>query len=296
MNEDQQRVKNLNHKQHKLHHRSSVLQNKRRRMSERSENNVREGQESQEGMRSNSQTFPNQIFETIQNGTTRMRSWLFGKEDEYKKEELIRSTQSLHHYIHKYFNITNRLSEILNTQMYQNILPAVSANDSESIEQNCVRVRRVMSQILDICEREDKHVQKSLEPALYEKIAFSVGSLEEKAAVLKDLHDKTMGVLGKIVCPLFTVQLARSNLRDVMPPVELLKSQPVSSFVLLGDLEQSSKTIIKLLCGSQNHQTSLDEAIQLMQDLLSILRPPCDFYNDILCEVEAYVKIISKKM
>ncbi|XP_073717654.1 single-pass membrane and coiled-coil domain-containing protein 3 isoform X2 [Misgurnus anguillicaudatus] len=260
-------------------------------MSERRENNVRESQV----MRSNFQTFPNQIVEVFQNGSTRMRSWFCGKEDESKKEELIRSTQSLHHYIHKYFNITNRLSEILNTQMYQNI-PAVSANESESIEQNCVRVRHVMSQILGLCEREDKLVQKSIEPAPYEKIAFSVGSLEEKAAVIKDVHDENMGVLGNVFCPLVTVQLARSNLTDVMPPVELLKSQPVSSFVLLGDLEQSSKLITKLLCGSQNHQTSLDEAIQLMQDLLSILRPPCDSYNDILCEVEAYVKIISKKM
>ncbi|XP_065115833.1 uncharacterized protein [Paramisgurnus dabryanus] len=246
-------------------------------------------------MRSNSQISPYQIVEVFQNGTSRMRSWLFGKEDEYLKEELIRSTQSLHHYIHKYFNITNRLSAILNTQMYQNI-PAVSANKSESIEQNCVRVRQVMSQILGLCEREDKRVQKSVEPAHYEKIAFSVGSLEEKATVIKDLQDEKMGVLGNVYGPLVTVQLARSNLMDVMPPVELLKSQPVSSFVLLGNLEQSSKTITKLLCGSQNHQTSLDEAIQLMQDLLSILRPPCDSYNDILCEVEAYVKIISKKM
>nr|XP_055073964.1 uncharacterized protein LOC129453651 [Misgurnus anguillicaudatus] len=265
-------------------------------MSERKENNVREGQEFQEVMRSNFQTFPNQIVEVFQNGTTRMRSWFCAKEDEYLKEELIRSTQSLHHYIHKYFNITNRLLEILNTQMYQNILPAVSANDSESIEQNCVRVRYVMSQILGLCEREDKRVQKGTKSTLYEKIAFSVGSLEEKAAVLKDVHDETMGVLGNVFCPVVTFQLARSNLTDVMPPVELLKSQHVSSFVLLGDLEQSSKTITKLLCGSQNHQTSLDEAIQLMQDLLSILRPPCDSYNDILCEVEAYVKIISKKM
>ncbi|XP_055073960.2 single-pass membrane and coiled-coil domain-containing protein 3-like isoform X1 [Misgurnus anguillicaudatus] len=296
MNEHQQSVKDLNHKQHQIHQRSSVLQNKPRRMSERREINVRESQESQEGMRSNSQTFPNQIVEAFHNGSTRMRSWFCGKEDESKKEELIRSTQSLHHYIHKYFNITNRLSEILNIQMNQNILPAVSANKSESIEQNCVRVRRVMSQIIGLCEREDKLVQKSLEPALYEKIAFSVGSLEEKAAVIKDVHDKNMGVLGNVFCPVVTVQLARSNLTDVMPPVELLKSQPVSSFVLLGDLEQSSKLITKLLCGSQNHQTSLDETIQLMQDLLSILRPPCDSYNDILCEVEAYVKIISKKM
>ncbi|XP_073669604.1 uncharacterized protein [Paramisgurnus dabryanus] len=247
-------------------------------------------------MRSNSQISPYQIVEVFQNGTTRMRSWFCGKEDEYLKEELIRSTQSLHHYIHKYFNITNRLSAILNTQMNQNNLPAVSANDSESIEQNCVRVRQVMSQILGLCEREDKRVQKSVEPALYEKIAFSVGSLEEKATVLKDLQDEKMGVLGNVFCPVVTVQLARSNLTNVMPPVELLKSQPVSSFVLLGDLEQSSKTITKLLCGSQNHQKNLDEGIQLMQDLLSILKPPCDSYNDILCEVEAYVKIISKKM
>ncbi|XP_055062060.1 uncharacterized protein [Misgurnus anguillicaudatus] len=223
-----------------------------------------------------------------------MLSWFFGKEDESKKEDLIRSTQSLHHYVHKYFEVTNRLLEILNTQMNQNISPAVSANESESIEQNCVRVRQLMYRILDVCEQEDRHVRKSTEPAVYEKIAYVV-SLKEKAAVIKELHENTMGLLGNVLCPLVTVKLTKSDLRNVMPPVEELKSQSASTFVL-GDLVQSSERIIKLLCGPQNQQKSLDEAVQLMHDLLSILKPPCNSYSNILCDVEVYVNIISENI
>ncbi|KAL1250899.1 hypothetical protein QQF64_018695 [Cirrhinus molitorella] len=222
-----------------------------------------------------------------------MLSVLFGKKDDLKKEELIRSTQTLHHYVHKYFNITNRLLEILSTHLNQSPSPAVVANESESIEKNCARVRDVMRLILDVSEKEDKHVRQSTEPALYEQIAFSGASLRDKAAVVKDLHQKTMGLLGNIFGPVVAVRLANSALGSVMPPVEQNEFQPVLSFTL-EDLMQSSAKISVLLCRSG--ENSLDEALQLVEDALSVLKTPCDSYNDILCEVEAYVTIISENM
>lgn len=223
-----------------------------------------------------------------------MTSWVLNREEERKKEELIRSTQSLHHYVHKYFDITKRLLEILNTHMEQNVSPAVLPDENESIEQNCARVREVMYQIIDVCEKQDKKCRKS-DSVLYDKIAFSVASLKDKAKVIKELHENTMGLLGNLLCPLVTIYLAKSNLESVMPPVEQLKSLSSPSFVL-GDLEQSSKRITKLLCGPQNQQKTLDEAVLLVQDLLSILRTPCDLYNAILSRVEAYVTIISERI
>lgn len=220
--------------------------------------------------------------------------WISNRDGESKKEELIRSTQSLHHYVHKYFDITNRLLEILNTHMEQNISTAVLPNENESIEQNCARVKKVMYLILDVCEQQDKKCRKS-DPALYDKLAFSVASLNDKAKVIKELHENTMGLLGDLFCPFVTIYLAKSHLESVMPPVEQLKSLSSPSFVL-GDLQQSSKRITKLLCGPQNQQKTLDEAVLLVQDLLSILRTPCDSYNAILCRVEAYVTIISEKI
>ncbi|RXN21714.1 single-pass membrane and coiled-coil domain-containing 3-like protein [Labeo rohita] len=222
-----------------------------------------------------------------------MLSALFGEKDELKKEELLRSTQTLHHYVHKYFNITNRLLKILNTHLNQSPSPALVANESESIEENCGRVRNVMRLILDVSEKENKHVRKSTEPALYERIAFSGASLNDKAAVIKDLHQKTMGLLGNVFGPVIAVRLANSDLASVMPPVEHNKFQPVLSFAL-GDLVQSSARITVLLCRSG--EKSLDEAVQLVEAALSVLKPPCDCYNDIVCEVEAYVTIISENM
>ncbi|XP_056591468.1 single-pass membrane and coiled-coil domain-containing protein 3-like isoform X2 [Triplophysa dalaica] len=220
-----------------------------------------------------------------------MLSRILGKNDKEKKEELIRSMQSLHHYVHKYFSITSKLLEFLNTHMEQNICPAVSVNDNESIEQNCGRVREVMLQIVDVCEREDRHVHKSIEPDLYEKIAFSVVSLKDKVTVIKELHENTMGILGNVFCPFVIIKLVRSDLRNVMPPADELKSLPVSSFVL-GDLVRSSEYIPKLL----NKEKTFVEAVQLVQDLLSILKPPCDSYCDILSELQAYVTIISENI
>ncbi|XP_016344374.1 uncharacterized protein LOC107690531 [Sinocyclocheilus anshuiensis] len=221
-----------------------------------------------------------------------MLSVLFGKKDELKKGELIRYTQTLHHYVHKYFNITNRLLEILNAHLNQSPSPAVEAIESESIEKNCARVRDVMRLILDVSEKENKHVQKEKHD-LYEQIAFSGVSLKDKAAVVKDLHQKTMGLLGNVFGPVVAVRLANSDLGRVMPPVEQNEFQPVLTFAL-GDLVQSSARITELLCRSR--EKSVDEATQLVEDALSVLKTPCDSYNDILCEVEAYTTILSENM
>ncbi|RXN24086.1 single-pass membrane and coiled-coil domain-containing 3-like protein [Labeo rohita] len=233
---------------------------------------------------------------TVKKKATRMLSLpSFAKKDELKKEELIRSTQILHHYVHKYFNITNRLLVIFNTHLEQSPSPAVSANESESIEKNCTRVRDVMRLILDASEREDKHVRKSTEPALYGQIALSGVSQNVKAAVIKDLHQETLGLLGNVFGPLVTVRLANSDLESVMPPVEQCELQSVLSLAL-EELVQSSARIGELLCKQGNQQRSLDEAIVLVEDVLSVLKPPCDSYNDILSEVEAYVTIISENI
>lgn len=254
------------------------------------EKDICKSQEPQEKAINSSKAPSNQLMGIFQND--RIKTFFLGKEDESKKEELIRSTQTLHHYVNKYFNVTNRLLEILNTHMEQKICPAILANENESIEQNCARVREIMFQILDVCEREEKHC-KSIKPDLYEKIAFSIVSLKDKVTAITELHENTMGILGNVLGPLVTIQLARSDLRNVMPPVKELESLSVSSFVL-GDLVQSSKNITKLLCEAENQKKTLEEAVQLMQDLLSILREPCDSYDDILTEVEAYVNIFKK--
>ncbi|ROI37403.1 hypothetical protein DPX16_5085 [Anabarilius grahami] len=219
-------------------------------------------------------------------------SMFFGGQDELKKEELIRSTQTLHHYVLNYFNITNRLLEILNTHLNQSPSPAVKANERESIEENFARVRDVMYQILDVSEKENKHVQKE-KPDLYNQITFSGVSLKDKAELIKDLHQKTMGLLGNVCGPVVAVRLANSVLGSVMPPVKQNEPQPVLSLAL-GDLVQSSARITELLCGSG--EKSLDEAVQLVEEALSVLKPLCDSYNDILSEVEAYVSIISENM
>lgn len=207
-------------------------------------------------------------------------------------EELIRSTQTLQHYVHKYFTITSRLLGILRTHLEEDIA-LVSANESESIEKNCARVRDVMSMILQVSERKDKHVRKSIEPALYEQITFSVASPKDKAAIIKDLHQKNMGLLGNTCGPLVAVLLAKSDLGNVMPPGEHQNIQPVVTMAL-GDLVKSSKRITELLCGPESQQRSLDEATQLVKEAVSVLKPPCDSYDDIVCEVEAYVTIISE--
>lgn len=220
---------------------------------------------------------------------------IFGKKDKLKKEDLIRRTQTLHHYVHKYFNITNRLLEILNTHLNQSPSPAVSANERTSIEENLARVRDVMHMIIEVSRREDRDVRKSIGPALYQQIAFSGVSLKEKAAVIKNLHQDTLGLLGNVFGPLVTVHLAHSDLGSVMPPAEQHESQPVLSLAL-GDLVQSRARITELLSEPGNQQKSLDEALELVEDALSVLKPLCDSYNDILSEVEAYVTILSENM
>ncbi|XP_042588007.1 uncharacterized protein LOC122138640 [Cyprinus carpio] len=221
-----------------------------------------------------------------------MLSLFFG--DKKKEEELIRSAQRLHHYLHKYYTITNKALGILNTHLDEQI-SSVSAKESEGIEESCVRVSQVMSEISHIAERRDRHVHKSIEPALYDKIAFSGVSLKEKAAVVKELNESTLGLLGTICGPLVAVLLAKSEVGNVAPPVEQLKGLPLCSLTL-GDLVQSSDKLTKLLSTSGSQRISLDEAIQLLEETLSVLKPPCDAYDDIVSEVQAYVTLVTENI
>lgn len=215
--------------------------------------------------------------------------------DQPKRERLIRCAQTLQHYLLKYFSITNRLLEILNTQLDQSEFPTVSANEQESIEENCARLRDVLQKIIDVSETEDKHVRKSIDPAVYEQISAAGVSLKDRAALMKDLHQKTLGLLGNTLAPVVTVRLVNSDVRSVMPPVEHTALVPVQHLTL-ADLTQGSEEISRLLCRPENSGDNLDEAAELVEEAISVLKPPCDMYEDIVCELKAYVSIVSENM
>lgn len=218
-----------------------------------------------------------------------------GWRDEPKRERLIRSAQTLQHYLQKYFSITNRLLGILNTHLDQSVFPTVSANEQESIEENCARVTDVLHKIIDVSETENKHVRKSIDPAVYAQIAAAGVSLKAKAALMKDLHQKTLGILGNILAPVVTVKLVNSDVRSVMPPVEQTALVPVLHLTL-ADLIQGSAEISRLLRRPESPRNNLDEAAELVEDTISVLKPPCDMYDHIACELEAYVTIVSENM
>ncbi|XP_016403063.1 single-pass membrane and coiled-coil domain-containing protein 3-like [Sinocyclocheilus rhinocerous] len=209
-----------------------------------------------------------------------------------KNEQLIRSTQTLHHYVNRYFTITNRLLIIINTHFGESY-SSVSADESKSIKDNCAIVREAMSMILEVSRRKEKQIRKIIEPDIYDKIAFTGVSLKDKAAVIRDFHADKLGVFGNICLPLVAIQLAKSELENVKPPTEE-HDLPILS-LKLGDLVKSSKSIAKLLC-EQRQQTDLSEATQLVEDGISILKPPCDAYSHIAGEVQACVKIISENI
>ncbi len=215
--------------------------------------------------------------------------WSFISTDD--TEQLIRSTQTLHHYVNRYFTITNSLLKIINTHFGESY-SSVSADESTSIKDNCAVVRDAMSMILEVSKRKQKQILKIIDPDVYDKIAFTGVSLKDKAAVIRDFHADKMGVFGNIFLPLVAIQLARSELENMKPPIEE-HDLPILS-LKLGDLVKSSKSITKLLCEQESRQINLGEATQLVEDAISILKPPCDAYDRIAGEVEAYIKIISE--
>lgn len=217
--------------------------------------------------------------------------WSFISTD--KTEQLIRSTQTLHHYVNRYFTITNSLLNIINTHFGESY-SSVSADESTSIKDNCAVVRDAMSMILEVSKRKQKQILKIIDPDVYDKIAFTGVSLKDKAAVIRDFHADKMGVFGNIFLPLVAIQLARSELENVKPPIEE-HDLPILS-LNLGDLVKSSKSITKLLCEQESRQINLSEATQLVEDAISILKPPCDAYSHIAGEVQAYIKIISENI
>lgn len=220
-------------------------------------------------------------------------TWMMSFVSTDKNEQLIRSTQTLHHYVHRYFSITNKLLNIINTHFGESF-SLVKADDSKSIKANCAIVRDAMCTIHEISKKKEKNILKIIEPDLYDKIAFAVVSLEEKAAVIRDFHADKMAVFGNILLPLVAIHLAKSELENVKPPTEE-HDLPVLS-LNLGDLLKSSESIAKLLSERGSRRTNLSEAKQLVEDAISILKPPCDSYDAIARKVKAYVKIISENI
>lgn len=219
------------------------------------------------------------------------RMWSLVSTDE--NEQLIRSTQTLHHYVNRYFTITNRLLIIINTHFGENY-SSVSADESKSIKDNCALVRETMSMILEVSKREEKKILKIIDPDLYDKIAFTGVSLKDKAAAIRDFHADKLGVFGNVFLPLVAIQLAKSDLENVKPPTEE-HDLPILS-LKLGDLVKSSRSITKLLCEQRSQQTDLSEDTQLVEDAISVLKPPCDAYSHIAGEVQACVKVISENI
>ncbi|XP_058632067.1 uncharacterized protein LOC131540826 [Onychostoma macrolepis] len=125
--------------------------------------------------------------------------WSFITTD--KNEQLIRSTQTLHHYVNRYFTITNTLLNIINTHFGESY-SSVSADESKSIKDNCTIVRDAMSMILEVSKRKEKQILKIIDPGVYDKIAFAGVSLKDKAAVIRDFHADKLGVFGNIFLPL----------------------------------------------------------------------------------------------
>ncbi|XP_043085614.1 uncharacterized protein LOC122332375 [Puntigrus tetrazona] len=207
-----------------------------------------------------------------------------------KTEALVRSTQSLHHCVTRYFTITNRLLDIINTHFGENF-SSVSADEGKSIIYNCAVVRDAMTAILEVSKRKNNQILKLIDPGVYDQIAFAGLSPKDKSAVLRNFHEEKLGVFGNVFLPLVAIQLSRSELENVKPPTE---EHDLPALALnLGDLVKSSKSVAKLLRERESPGTELGEATQLVEDAVSVMKPLCDAYEDIAADVEAYVKIIS---
>ncbi|KAL1273535.1 hypothetical protein QQF64_026349 [Cirrhinus molitorella] len=241
---------------------------------------------SHKGKMSWSDAVSTRCSEVVYATASRIRSFISSDNN----EQLIRSTQSLHHCVNRYFTITNDLLNIINTHFGENY-SLISADESKSIKENCAIVREAMSIILELSKREEKKIRGIIEPDIYDKIAFTGVPLKDKAALIKNFHADQLGVFGSVLLPLVAIQLARSDLEIVKPPNEEL-DLPVLS-LKLGDLLKSSKSITKLLFERESQQTN---HTQIVEDAISVLKPLCDAYNHIAGEVQAYVGIVSENI
>ncbi|KAK1143786.1 hypothetical protein AOXY_G36642 [Acipenser oxyrinchus oxyrinchus] len=221
-----------------------------------------------------------------------MLSWFFEKDK--KQEDLIRASQCLHHCLHKFFSTTNKAFDILNSHL-NGSFSHISVNESAGIKENCAEVSTAISKIREVTEHTDRLVQKSLEPHLYNKITLSGVSLQEKAEVAKELNQATMGILGGICGPIAAVLFTKSGLENFVSLDDQLTSSPVWSLTV-ADLLQSSRDISRLLCGAKSQRASLEEATRSLEEVQGVLKPACEAFDDIVCEVKAYIKLITEKM
>ncbi|KAG6922545.1 hypothetical protein G0U57_002083 [Chelydra serpentina] len=154
-----------------------------------------------------------------------MLSLFSGVEREQKR--LIRASQSLHDYTHRYFSATNAVLGILNQHLYTEFTP-IKVRENLSLHQNFTFLMNRVQEIHAAVELTDRHVQKNISRPLYDKITLYHTSLQEIGVIIRDFHMASMGIFGSICGPITSVLLRHGNLpENLESAVQLLKASPV---------------------------------------------------------------------
>lgn len=252
---------------------------------------------------------------------------LFGSEKDEQK--LINASRTLYDCVYIFVSSSNIIFRMLN-QYLKTDFPNFVVKENLSIKENFQLLISALKEMQESMETQANMVQQQIGDPLISKIKLS-SSKEERMKLVKEISSVFTGALPEICGRIATVLLRFSNLPEKLETVlRSLANSPVIT-LRVGDLllsheeianalpspspstsspsgpspglkshSQSTSTVSLtsfLRSGVKGHsgKNTLEVAIKCMEDVVKILKPVCDSFQNIVKTAEEYATLIANK-
>lgn len=140
-----------------------------------------------------------------------MLSLFYGTDRE--RQRLVRVSQALHDSLQGCILATRTLLHLL-SQHLDTSVDLESVGGDVPVGQSLEHLLWAAREIHAAAEQTDRHVQKNISRELYTRLASPYSSLQEKAAIVRDFHQATMGIFGSVGGPVVAVVLRNAGLPE----------------------------------------------------------------------------------
>nr|XP_014425852.1 uncharacterized protein LOC106731549 [Pelodiscus sinensis] len=218
-----------------------------------------------------------------------MLSLFYGTDRE--RQRLVRVSQALHDSLQGCILATRTLLHLL-SQHLDTSVGLESVGGDVPVGQSLEHLLWAAREIHAAAEQTDRHVQKNISRELYTRLASPYSSLQEKAAIVRDFHQATMGIFGSVGGPVVAVVLRKgADAPPGAPPAGPPQSSPVSGTGLVQTLQGYLPEAVTG-CRARN---AVMAATGHLEEARQALAPACKSFQLLAVEAEVYVGLIAEQ-
>ncbi|XP_041087640.1 single-pass membrane and coiled-coil domain-containing protein 3-like [Polyodon spathula] len=218
-------------------------------------------------------------------------SWsdMFFPDNPRRREEVVRLSQELLCLMENNFQVTNRLSELLNQEIKTTSLGKISVDKHKSIRENCEVLIGTIRSIQDEVAKMDVKLRERLEPALYQKLHNLTIPISDRINIAGRVLRSAFGILTSSTAVIELINKAATLGRIVISLGRM--STCVVATVTAGVLGLGIDMIASAILGVIE-RGNLERVIQEYKEGLEDFKPASQQYQDNITDVLATVKFM----